>query len=82
MSNSTVCIQDKNRKYWQTLCSSDFVEPEIRNMQRHLENAVKYPSKYDFLDLDSSVILVDDKIYSPQTFENLSDDELLNQLLG
>ncbi len=78
MSNSaTVCIQDKNGKHYNTLCSADYTAPEIRNMQRHLQMAAKHPAQYGFLDLASAVILVDGKPYDAFTSE---DDELLKQL--
>ena len=79
MTNSaTVCIQDKNGKHWNTLCSADYTAPEIRNMQRHLQQAAKHPAQYQFLDLASAVILVDGEPYAP-VFTS-EDDELLKQL--
>jgi hypothetical protein len=51
MTTSTVCIQDKNGKHWNTTCSSAYTDPEIHNMQRHLDAATKHPEMYRFLDL-------------------------------
>ncbi len=78
MTNASVCIQDKNGKHWNTLCSVDYTAPEIRNMQRHLQQAAKYPNQYHFLDLATAVILVNDNPYAP-VFTS-EDDELLKQL--
>jgi hypothetical protein len=75
MNTSTVCIQDKNGKHWNTLCSSSFTAPEVRNIQRHLEAARKSPITYHFLDLPTAVIMVDGKPYVEMT-----DDELLTEL--
>lgn len=75
---STVCIEDKNGKYWNTLCSSDFIAPEIRNMQRHLDLAKLNPDKFKFLDLDTAKILVDGVPYARLSVE---DDKLLTELL-
>ena len=78
-NTSTVCIQDKNGKHYNTLCSADYTAPEIRNMQRHLEAARKHPEAYSFLDLKTAVIMVDGEAYGQLSAD---DEELLKQLLG
>ena len=45
-NSATVCIQDKNGKHYNTLCSADYTVPEIRNMLRHLAQAELYPARY------------------------------------
>lgn len=58
---SSICIQDKNGKYFKTLCGAGYEAPEIRNMQRHLINAKANPHAFKFLDLSTAVIMVDDQ---------------------
>lgn len=79
MNTSTVSIQDKNGKYWNTLCATEFVSSEIRNMQRHLDAAAKHPNAYRFLDLATAIILVDGVPYQ-STDDDISDNELLKAL--
>ncbi len=72
MKTSTVCITDKTgKKFWNTLCSSDFTAPEVRNMQRHIVAALQNPEQYKFLDLPSAIILVDGEEYVEMTDENI-----------
>ena len=66
-----------------TVAASDVghADPEIHNMQRHLEQAKKHPKAFAFLDLATAVILVNGKPYSPNVdAEDMSDEELLKQL--
>lgn len=74
---STVCIHDKNGKHFNTLCGQGYEHAEIQNMQRHLARAKANPSHYAFLDLATSVILVNGEPYV-----DISDDELLKELLS
>lgn len=74
MSDSTVLhIQDKNGAHFRTVCSTAYKAAEIRNLERHLNNARANPKAYGFLDLDTARI-----------YENgearLSDDEILKEL--
>ena len=79
MNTSTVSIQDKNGKYWNTTCSSAYIDSEIRNMQRHLDATAKHPNAYRFLDLATAIILVAGVSYQSAD-DNLSDSELLQAL--
>ena len=48
-------------------------------MQRHLDQAAKYPNAYRFLDLATAIILVDGVPYQ-STDDDISDNELLKAL--
>jgi len=76
--HATVCIEDKNGKHYNTLCSPDYTAPEIRNMQRHLELAAKNPKAFHFLDLPTARILVNGEPLPQLTNADL---DLLDQLL-
>ena len=82
MTTSTVCIRDKNGKYWNTTCSTEYIDHEICNMQQHLDAAAKYPERYRFLDLASAAILVNGTphhVASDNTID-MPDEELLKAL--
>ena len=52
-----VYITDKTGKqFFKTLCNSDYVAPEIRNLNRKLNEARQYPKAYKFLDIDSAKV--------------------------
>jgi len=75
MSQATnLYISDiSGQKFFRTVCSAEFKDPEIRNLEKHLAQAKKYPKMYNFLDIATARI-----------FENgeplLNDDELLQAL--
>jgi hypothetical protein len=78
---ATVYITDKsNRKMFNTLCSADYVYPEIRNMERHLKSARNNPKAYHFLDLETAKIMVNDVEHSESPKITLSDEEILEVL--
>lgn len=71
---TTLYISDKTgKKFWNTVCSTEFKAPEIRNLERHLCQAKNHPVVYSFLDYDTARI-----------YENgqpmMTDDELLADL--
>ncbi len=76
---ASVCIQDKNKRYYNTICGADYVAPEVRNMKRHLERAKSVPKIYNFLDLETAQILVNDE---PLLKLSEEDDLLFQQLFG
>lgn len=82
MSEDNVWITDKSgKRYWNTHCSVGHADPEIRNMQKRLEQAKKHPQAFAFLDLETAVIMLNGEPHSPNVdTEDMSDDELLAQL--
>ncbi len=82
MRTSAVCIRDKTgKRYWNTTCSTAYIDPEIRNMQRRLDAAARNPERYGFLDLATAVILVNDMPYQVTSeTDAMSDNELLKAL--
>ena len=78
---NTVCIQDKNGRYWNTTASPYATQSEINNMQKRLEQAKKHPNAFAFLDLQTAVIMVNGEPYQPNTAtEEMGDEELLKAL--
>lgn len=77
MSQSTsLYISDNSgRQMFRTICSTEFKAPEIRNLERHLDMAKRYPHQYKFLDIDSARIYEDGVAL-------MSDDELLAELMS
>jgi hypothetical protein len=71
---TTLYISDKTgKKFWNTVCSTEFKAPEIRNLERHLRQAKIHPVVYAFLDLDTARIYEDG-------VPIMTDDELLAEL--
>lgn len=60
---ANLCIADKNGKHFKVTASPMSVNSEIRNLQYHLKQATKHPRLYQFLDIETAEILVDDKPY-------------------
>ena len=53
-----VYITDKTgKKYFKTLCGTAYAQSEVRNMQRHLDQANAHPAAYKFLDVASATIV-------------------------
>lgn len=79
MTQSTqVYITDKTgKRFFNTNCSVAFKEPEIRNLQRHLDQSAKYPAQYKFLDIPTARIV--DESAGDIDF-NMSDEQLLKEL--
>jgi hypothetical protein len=51
-------ITDKNGgKHFKTTCSTAYKYSEIRNLERHLQMAAKFPGHYKFIDLESAHIV-------------------------
>lgn len=75
-----LCITDKTGQQWyKTTASPMSTISELRNMKRHLQYAVEFPEHYQFLDIDSALILLDGVPYC-QSIRNLDDDTLLKEL--
>lgn len=74
-----IYITDKSgRKMWNTTASPMSTMSEIKNLQRHLKAAAKYPEHYKTLDLDTAVIMLDGSVYGEAL--TMTDDELLTAL--
>lgn len=72
--STTICIKDKSGKeLWSTTCSVEYCSSEIKNLQRHLDLAAKYPDQYHFLDLETAHIYQDGE-------RLMTNNELLAQL--
>lgn len=51
-------ITDKNGgKHFRTTCSTAYKDSEIRNLERHLSLAAKFPNHYKFIDLESAYVV-------------------------
>lgn len=81
MSNwHNIHITDKTGKeHFKTLASPMSTMSEIRNLQRHLEQAKKYPKAYTFLDVATAVIMLDGLPYGVPV-SGIDDDALLKEL--
>lgn len=73
-----VYITDKSgKKYFNVIASPMSTHSEIKNLSRYIEEARKFPKYYQFLDIDSMVLIVDGMPYNALTNE---DDEILKEL--
>jgi len=57
------------------------IQSELKNLQRHINNAKSNPEHYRFLDLETAHIILDGERYGT-ALNDILDDDLLNQLLG
>jgi len=80
MSNwHKVHITDKTgAQFFVCQASPMSTQSEIKNLQRHLSQAVKHPDVYKFLDVYSAVLMLDDTPYGANT--SIDSDELLAEL--
>lgn len=76
-NHAHVCIADKNGVHFNTICSPDYSNSEVRNMKGHLNAASKNPKAYHFIDLNTATIIVDGMPYGEG---DMCDDELLMAL--
>lgn len=44
-------------KLFKTLCGTPYKDSVRRNLQRHLDNAAKYPKHFNFMDIGSARIV-------------------------
>ena len=52
-----VYITDKTgKRFFKTLCASEYTAPEVRNLTRKLDQARQHPKAYSFMDLESAKI--------------------------
>lgn len=78
MTSTQVYITDKTgKRFFNTNCSVEYKQPEIRNLQRHLDQAKKYPQHYHFLDIPTARIV--DESAGDIDF-NMPDEQLLKEL--
>lgn len=76
-------ITDKtSQQFFKTTASPMSTPSELKNLSRHLAQAVDNPKAYHFLDIDSAYILLDGVPYnvgrsmSPTELDSLLDDLL------
>lgn len=76
-------ITDKTgQEFFKTTASPMSTASELKNLSRHLAQAVANPKAYSFLDVDSAYILLDGTPYnagksmSPTELDSLLDDLL------
>lgn len=84
VKTSAVYITDKSgKRFFNTLCSTEYASSEIRNLERKLEQAKQIPELYRFLDIATARI-VQDGIAKVSAEENadMTIDELLAALEG
>jgi len=73
-------ITDKNKaKRFNTTATGFGIQSELKNLQRHIDNAKKFPQHYTFLDAETAYIMLDGEKYG-QTLDDILDDDLLNEL--
>lgn len=81
MTASNLHITDKTGiKVFRTVCSTAYIEPEIRNLQRTLKEAKQNPEAYKFLDLETAHLVVNGKVF--REYSELTDDEILKELFA
>lgn len=74
---STLYITDKTgRESFKTLCSTQYASSERRNLQGHINAAIKNPKAYRFLDIATARIVQVDADILPV----MTDDEILAEL--
>ena len=57
---TTLYITDKSGdKLFKTICSTEFYTSEERNLNRKLEEAMKCPETYHFLDIATARIVIE-----------------------
>lgn len=78
MSNTTrLWISDQSqKKYWDTLCSTAYKAPEIRNLRRKFTEAKQHPEMYSFIDWQTAQIF-EDGLPLIENFDNLTDEQIL-----
>jgi hypothetical protein len=75
-----ISITDKSGKeFFKVVASPMATHSEIKNLQRHLDQAQRSPKAYSFLDVATAHILLDGAPYGVQT-EELDADALLAEL--
>ena len=72
-----VYILSSKGKSFKTICSAYHSDSEVRNMKWRLSDAQTKPTLYDFIDLDSAVIVVETDL--PPT-KKMTDSEILAEL--
>lgn len=72
-----VYILSSKGKSFNTICSAYHTDSVIRNMKWCLSDAQSKPTLYDFIDLDSAVIVVKTDL---PPIEGMTDNELLAAL--
>ena len=78
-----VYITDNSgNKFFNTLCGEDYAMSEVRNLNKKLDQARKYPEQFKFLDVETAKVVTEGKCgdYFSQIDFNMSDDELLAAL--
>ena len=72
-----VYILSKKGKSFKTKCSAYHSNSEVRNMKWRLSDAQSKPTLYDFIDLDSAVIVVETDL---PPVDEMNDEQLLAEL--
>ncbi len=79
-----LCITDKSeQEYFKCTASPMSTMSEIRNLQRHIEQAKQRPDMYKMLDSGTAVVMLDGSPYGDAKQERWSDaqyDDILKEL--
>jgi hypothetical protein len=64
--------------FFNTTASPMSTMSEIRNLKRHIEHAKQFPQYYNFLDVDTAVVMLNGSVYSTPSDNEI--DDLLKEL--
>lgn len=71
-----------SKKMWNSSVSDAALPGAIRELERHMDNIQNGAKGYESFKADQCVMFVNDKVHSLPCVEDMSDDDLLAELMG